>query len=378
MKMLNIEVEEEEMGEKPNRFRKWPLAGIAAAGLLAFGAVDARALTTEEILNYKGPDRQKVLVEGAKKEGRMVIYSSLIVNQMLRPLTEGFKKKYPFLEVKYWRGSSGKTFRKVTAEMRAGALVADVIEGSGITGRIVKAKIALPFYSPELEVYPKKYQNPQRTWATTRFRYIGGAYNTKFISEAEAPKTMDDLLNPKWKGKIAWRAGTNSSGQLITITSLLLAWGDEKAEAWLKKLSALEPVPLHMSNRGVVDRVMEGEYWLAIGASAHHPVISARKGASVAPLLLEPVPSLNATISVLKGVPHPHAAMLMVDYILSKEGQKLFQKAGYLPAHPEVDPADDLKPIVPRIAGKEEFFVSPSALMKTTKKSQALAKKYFK
>ncbi len=353
--------------------------GLAAAAVaLSLGAGPARAMTAEEILMYKGADREAVLLKGARKEGRMVIYSSLIVNQMLRPLTEAFKKKYPFLEVKYWRGSSGKTFRKVTAEMRAGKLVADVVEGSGITGSIVKAKIALPFHSPELAAYPKKFNAADGTWVTTRFRYIGGAYNTKMVAPADVPKTMEDLLNPKWKGKIAWRAGTSSSGELITITSLLLAWGDKKTEAYLAKLSKQDPVPLHISNRGVVDRIMEGEYAIAIGASAHHPLISARKGASVAPMLLNPVPSLNGTISILKGVPHPHAAMLMVDFILSKEGQDLFRKAGYFPAHPGVPAAKDLQQVVPSIAGKEEFFVDPMALLNTTKKSKKLASKYFK
>jgi ABC-type Fe3+ transport system substrate-binding protein len=355
------------------------VAGIgAAAVVMGLTTAPAQAMTAEEILLYKGADRQEMLLKGARKEGRMVIYSSLIVNQMLRPLTEGFKKKYPFLEVKYWRGSSGKTFRKVTAEMRAGKLVADVIEGSGITGSIIKANIGLPMWSPELAPYDKKYNAKDGTWFTTRFRYIGGAYNTKMVSAADAPKTMEDLLNPKWKGKIAWRAGTSSSGEMITITSLLLAWGDKKAEDYLKKLAKNEPVPLHVSNRGVVDRIMEGEYAIAIGASAHHPVISARKGASVAPMLLNPVPSLNGTISVLKGVPHPNAAMLMVDFILSKEGQELFKKAGYFPAHPGVPAAKDLLEVVPARVGKEEFFVDPLALLETTKKTKKLAKKYFK
>jgi iron(III) transport system substrate-binding protein len=95
-------------------------------------------------------------------------------------------------------------------------------------------------------------------------------------------------------------------------------------------------------------------------------------------MLLEPVPALNATISILKGVPHPHAAMLMVDFILSVEGQKLFQKAGYLPARPGVPAAKDLQQIVPSLVGKKEYFVSPKALLKTTKKSKKLARKYFK
>lgn len=366
------------MRERPKSSSTWPIVGLALVCLVAFGAGEARALSTKEILNYKGADRQQMLVKGARKEGKLIIYSSMIINQMLRPLTEAFGKKYPFLEVKYWRGSSGKTFRKVTAEMRANSLVADVIEGSGITGRIVKAKIGQPFYSPELKAYPKIIRDPNRVWATTRLRYIGGAYNTKLVAKADVPKTMADLLNPKWKGKIAWRAGTSSSGQMITITTLLLAWGDKKTEAFLKALAKQNVVPLHMSNRGVVDRVIEGEYYLAIGASAHHPVISARKGAPVAPMLLEPVPTLNATISILKGVPRPHAAMLMVDYILSVEGQKLLQKQGYLPARPGVPPAKDLRQIVPSLVGKIEYFVSPKALLKTTKKSKKLAKKYFR
>jgi iron(III) transport system substrate-binding protein len=366
------------MNKHKNRLYGLSAAGFAAVIAMAVGAGPASALSTKEILNYKGADRQQMLLKGARKEGRMVIYSSLIVNQMLRPLTEGFGKKYPFLNVKYWRGSSGKTFKKVTAEMRAKSLRADVIEGSGITGRIVKAKIGQPFYSPELAAYPKKYRDPKNIWATTRFRYIGGAYNTKKVAKKDVPQTMQDLLDPKWKGKIAWRAGTSSSGQLITITSLRLAWGEKKATAFLKQFAKQDPVPLHISNRGVVDSVIQGEYLLAVGASAHHPVISARKGAPVAPMLLEPVPTLNATISILKGVPHPHAAMLMVDFILSKEGQKLFQKAGYLPAHPEVPAAKDLQQIVPKFAGKKEFFVSPKALLKATKKSKKLSRKYFK
>ncbi len=366
------------MNKHQKRFYGLGVGATAAAVMLVMGAGPASALSTKEILNYKGADRQEMLIKGARKEGKLIIYSSMIINQMLRPLTEAFGKKYPFLEVKYWRASSGKTFRKVTAEMRANSLVADVIEGSGITGRIMKAKIGLPFYSPELAAYPKKFRDPKRVWATTRFRYIGGAYNTKLVSKADVPKKMEDLLDPKWKDKMAWRAGTSSSGQMITITALLLAWGDEKTNAYLKQLAKQNVVPLHMSNRGVVDRVIEGEYWLAIGASAHHPVISARKGAPVGPMLLEPVPTLNATISILKGVPRPHAAMLMVDYMLSVEGQKLLQKQGYLPARPGVPPADDLKQIVPSLVGMQEFFISPKALLETTKKSKKLAKKYFR
>lgn len=355
------------------------LAGIAAAGLLAAALVAPTVtLANEKVYNYRGPDRQKMLEEGARKEGRLVIYSALIVNQLLRPITEAFQKKYPFIETKYWRGSSGKIIRKVTGEIRAGALVASVIEGSGLAAQLEKAKIAAPFYSPIVEEYPEQYRDPDRLWATDRFRYLALAYNTKMVSKADVPQTMEDFLDPKWKGKIAWRAGTSSSGAIVTITTLRLAWGEDKAIAYLKKLAAQEPVPLHISNRAVVNRVVEGEYPLAIAASAHHPLISKRKGAPTDAQLIEPVTALNGTVSVLKNAPHPHAAMLMLEFIISKEGQSLFSKKGYLPAHPAVEPPKDLLPTIPSRVGKKEFFLSPKALDEATPKSVKLFKQIFK
>src|SRR5947199_8759978 len=107
----------------------WIMSAVAAAMVACF--TPAHALTTEEILNYKGPDRQKVLEDGARKEGTVVIYSGMIVNQLLRPLTEAFEKKYPFVKTRYWRGDSNQVVFKVHAEMRANALELEMVEGSG-------------------------------------------------------------------------------------------------------------------------------------------------------------------------------------------------------------------------------------------------------
>src|SRR5919109_732711 len=86
----------------------------------------APALTPEEIVNYRGADRQQVLVEGARKESQVVLYSALIVNQMLRPLAAGFMKKYPFIKMTYHRADSEDLLKKLSAEMRSGNLGADV------------------------------------------------------------------------------------------------------------------------------------------------------------------------------------------------------------------------------------------------------------
>src|SRR5438309_12028737 len=113
----------------PANRAKWPSLYLAAAttAMAAFNVTPSAALTTEEILNYKGPDRQKVLEDGARKEGTVVLYSGMIVNQLLRPLTDAFEKKYPFIRTRYWRGDANQIVVKVLAEIQANALVADFV-----------------------------------------------------------------------------------------------------------------------------------------------------------------------------------------------------------------------------------------------------------
>ncbi|MEA2902695.1 MAG: iron(III) transport system substrate-binding protein [Alphaproteobacteria bacterium] len=338
----------------------------------------ARALTTEEILNYQGADRQKLLEDGARKEGTVVVYSGMIVNQLLRPLTEAFEKKYPFIKTRYWRGDSNQLVLKVLAEMQANSLMADVVEGSGISGVVAGSRIVLPFHSPLFEALPAEDVAADRTWAATRFRYIGVGYNTKYIAKDEAPKNYDDLLDPKWKGKMAWHVGSDASGALITITTLLKTWGEQKTEAYLVKLAKQDITPLLVSNRQIVDQVILGEYWIGLGISAHHPIISATRGAPSATILFDPIPTLIDCIQVLKAAKHPHAAMLFVDFILSTQAQQMMQAAEYFPSNPAVDPAPSLKMIVPKNAGIAALTLSSEQLEEITPKSVAIYKKYFR
>jgi len=360
----------------PSRGRRVGLAAVAIA--VAFCSASAHALTTEEILNYKGPDRQRLLEDGARKEGTVVVYSGMIVNQLLRPLTEAFEKKYPFIKTRYWRGDSNQVLVKVLAETQANSLVADVIEGSGMSGAIGGSKIVLPFYSPLFAELPNEDIAADRTWAATRFRYIGLGYNTKFVSKDEAPRRYDDLLDPKWRGKMAWHVGSDASGALITITTLLTTWGEQKTDAFIARLARQDLTPLLVSNRQVVDQVILGEYWIGIGISAHHPIISANRGAPSATVLFDPIPSLIDCIQVLKGTKHPHAAMLFVDFILSTQAQRMMQAAEYFPSNPNVDPAPSLRMIVPKNAGIPALTLTTEQLEEITPKSVELYKRHFR
>ena len=155
------------------------IAAIAIAAVACAGS--AHALTPEEIVNHRGTDRQQILIDGAKKEGQVVLYSALIVNQMLRPLAAGFMKKYPFIKMTYYRADSEELLAKLSAETRANKVVADVFEGSGGGEIAVEAGFTRAFYSPELESYPKIYLDPKGHLAPTRLSYFSIAYNTRQV-----------------------------------------------------------------------------------------------------------------------------------------------------------------------------------------------------
>ena len=201
----------------------------------------------------------------------------------------------------------------------------------------------------EIEAYQPERRDPQNYWAPTRFSYLGACYNTNLVKPGDVPKSFEDFLDPKWKGKIAW--SSTVIGAMLFITGARNFMGEEKALAYLQKLAKQDIAPIASANRVVVDRVMAGEHALCLDAFLHHPIISARKGAPVAPLPLEPVLTVVSSVMLPKAPPHPYAAMLFIDYLLSKEGQARLQGADYFPAHPEVAASPDLDKIVPHKIG---------------------------
>jgi len=330
------------------------------------------------ILTNKGPDRAEKLIDGAKREGELTYYSAMIVNQALRPLTAAFQKKYPFIKIAFWRADSEEIETKISAEMRANNLVGDAIEGTGIGELAVRAGLAQPIWSPQLAGIPEKMRDPRALWAPTRMSYFSIAYNTRLVAADAAPKTYADLLDEKWQGKMAWPL-LSAIGAPLFVTTLRLAWGDDKATAYLRQLRRQNIVNFGAGNpRTLVDRVIAGEYAIALQIFAHHPLISAAKGAPVASQLLPPVASSAGTFVIPKGSRHPHAAALLMDFLLSKEGQQILAAAEYLPVRPDVEPLAQIVPIVPSRAGVEENFISPEKLSEYTESSAKIVEELFR
>jgi ABC-type Fe3+ transport system substrate-binding protein len=298
------------------------------------------------------------LYEAAKKEGEVVWYTSLIVNQAVRPMIEAFNKKYPDVEVKYARGDSGPNAIKVMNEARAGKVEGDVFDGIATTPPLLKAGLVEKFVPSEVDKYSPVLRDPDGRWNALVLYFLTPGVNTQLVGKDEI-KSAQDLLNPKWKGKIAWSTEP-SSGAPEYVGAALQTMGEDKGMAFLRELAKQDIVNVDATNRAILDQVILGQYAIALSIFNHHAVLSAQKGAPVTWLKVEPIPAPFHSIGLVKNAPHPNAARLLIDYLLSEEGQRAFADVGYLPAMPSV--SAKTHEVKPEGGGFPADFISPATM----------------
>jgi len=282
--------------------------------------------TMAELAMYRDADRQQILEEGARKEGKLMFYTTGSFQTFVGPIIEAFKKKYPFIKVDVWRTSNAPLMSRATEEFKAGKHTMDVVEGTQSTMVVMQqVGIVQPFISPNLA----QIEDEAKTNATgggalaVAFRSsgIGFGYNTKMLSKDQLPKTYQDLLDPKWRGKLAI-AGSTGVNWLSAIYRNL-------GEDLLKKIAA-QNFPVQMvSAVALVEIVAAGEYVASPTLIDATVYVSKLKGATVAWVPLEPVRVLTGQIAVAKHAPNPHAALLFADFEISKEGGEILRGLGY-------------------------------------------------
>jgi iron(III) transport system substrate-binding protein len=294
------------------------LVAVAAFGLLAARAESA---TVAEIANYKGADRQAVLEAGAKKEGALLIYS---VGTQIDPVVKAFGEKYPYIRTSLNRNDATTVARKIIEEYQAGVHQGDGFELSS-TGllAIKQSGLLQPYSTPEAAMFEATAIEQNRLWVSNRESYGGIGYNTKEMPPAEAPKTWADLLNPKYKGKMGITSSASTAGNWTGV--LVLAYGED----FIRKLGGQDIRLFNITSRAVADLNVSGELPISARASNAHMAESAAQGAAVAWVDPGPVAVSDNGVALLKEAPHPHAMMLMIDFALSQEGQKLYGKLGY-------------------------------------------------
>jgi len=292
---------------------------IVPASFIA--SAQGQPATTEAIANYAGADRQSVLEAGARREGTVLIYTT---GTQIKPLLDRFEQKYPYVKIELARASSADTARKVVEEYRAGYEKVDAFELAS-HGLIVPRdeNILQPFQSPELAAYNPDAIEPRRHWVMVRESYTGIGFNTKLLPSDKAPKTYEALLDSQWKGRMAISGvsttAVNWVGTMITVHGV----------DYVRKLGQQNIRIYNLTGRALANLMTAGEVTLSPTIYNSHVAASADKGAPLAWVAPGPVPVTDTGVGIARKAPHPHAAMLLLDFLMSKDGQVLYQELGY-------------------------------------------------
>lgn len=282
------------------------------------------------------PDRpDPALVAAAKKEGQVLIYTTLIVEQIVRPLIKTFQSQVPGVDIKFVRADSTALVVRLTNEARANRTQADIWHLVDGVGPLVEAGIAATLDLPNAKGLPATYADPNRRWVATNLAVRSLAYNTKLIPPAQAPRSYTDLIDPRFKGKFAWNPNS-VSGAYGFIGTVLKHMGDEKGIAYLRALAKQDIIPVPMAIRAVLDRVIAGEYAMGLEMNGTHAHISAGMGAPIAWVPLDPVTLTLQAAGITAKAAHPNAARLFLDFMVSRAGQEVFRDRDYIPMHPDV------------------------------------------
>jgi iron(III) transport system substrate-binding protein len=277
--------------------------------------------TLSDLVAYTGADREQILSAGAKTEGKVTWYTSL-AGSSYKELAQGFEKKYG-VKCEVYRAASSELMARIGAEAKARQYLVDTIETTLPLLKSLREDGLLAVYtSPHLAKYPphakEKAGNGLYYWGVNRESFIGVGFNPNLITASAVPKNFDGLLNPQLKGKMAMT--TSDTG--VRMMGAMLKF---KGEGFARKLKAQE-VSLHaVSGRAMADMAISGEVPLSPSIFRDHAMESKLKGAPIHWLAMEGVPTNAGATAIVYQAPHPHAAVLMADFILSPEGQKILE-----------------------------------------------------
>jgi iron(III) transport system substrate-binding protein len=281
-------------------------------------------------VQYEGADREKVLAAGAKKEGEVMLYTSLVPED-LTALAAAFEKKYG-VKLKTWRANSEKVLQRAVTEARAGRHDADIVETNGPQlESLYREKGLQPLRSPHLKDLMPQARMAHGHWVGTRINMFVHSYNTTLVKKEELPKTYQDLTHPRWKGRLGIEAEDEDWFAMI-----IKALGEEQGLRVFRDIVKVNGLSVRKGHTLLAGLVASGEIPLALTTYSHGAEKMKQKGAPVEWFALAPAIGRANGIGVVAKPPHPHAAALFVDFLLSPEGQQILQKGGYVPANLKV------------------------------------------
>jgi len=265
------------------------------------------------------------LLDAAKKEsGAIVAYSSLESNTV-EPIIEAFKKRTG-LTVEYWRASATKVMDRALAEQRAGKSVFDVmVNNSGATQVMKKEGLFARYMSPAAKAFPKEVIDPD-LGPVYRNTPIGIVYNKGALSAGEIPRSLEELPNPKYRGKFVMPDPTQHTTTLQWLASLYKIMGKEKSDKYIRELGAAKPL-MAESFAPSAERVATGETPIAISL-IRYTVTYAEKGAPVDYVRLGKMLSTGQYLALSNKATRPNGGKAFIDFFLGDESMRILAKMG--------------------------------------------------
>jgi iron(III) transport system substrate-binding protein len=294
------------------------------------------------------------ILDAAKKEGKLMIYTSLNADEFDVVLKD-FSTKYPDVKVEFYRGDSESVTQKGLTEFRAKTYIPDILETNDVNiSQLMSEGVIGNYVSPSAASYPPGAKDPDGGYVAARLNLIVIAYNTNLVKKEDAPKGWNDLLDAKWAGKIAVEP---DDWPLLAYSTKV--WDEAKAQDFWTKL-AKQNVRVVKGHTELANFLVAGEFAVSPTVYAHRVLSLQDKKAPIEMVKTDTAFAFPHVISIAKNAPHPNAAKVFIDWYLSEDGQNALVKAGRIPVRPGIK----TKPEGLLEGFKDLYYGDPKSLLK--------------
>ncbi len=338
---------------------------LALAAVLPVGSVAAQgpAPTGIGLATYQGADRMQRIIDGAKKEGELSIYTSAPVDDM-KVLTDAFEKKYG-VKAKVWRASSEKVLQRGITEAGAGRYDADVFETNGPEMEaLVREKILTPVHSRSVDDLIPEAKFKHDAWVGSRLNIFSFGYNTRLVKKDELPKQYEDLLDPRWKGRLGIEA--EDADWFAGVCAQL--GGEDKCVKLWKDIVTRNGISVRKGHTLLTNLVVSGEIPLAVTVYNYKAEQLKNKGAPIDWFVIPPAIARANGVGVAAKAAHPHAALLWYEFEIGEDGQKILLSRDFVPTNKKVETGLNKFPLK---------FIDPATMLDHAKKWEKLYQETF-
>jgi iron(III) transport system substrate-binding protein len=238
-----------------------------------------------------------------------------------------FKETYPFVTIDFYRDSGQIVIEKVLTEAKANQYFADIIEVDTVESySLIQNELLAPFIAPESAAYPDNAKDSDGYWTVYRINTVVIAYNTQLVAPADVPTTWEELLDPKWQGKMAVEVS-----DVELLVDMAAAWGEEKTYAFWEGIAAQDPTIVE-GHTELADALAAGEYAISPTVYAHRVERLKSKGQPIEWVKTDPVFAFTQSVALASHASHPATAKLFINWLLSEAGQTVIRDLGRIPA----------------------------------------------